>query len=420
MAEIVTMPKLGFDMAEGVLVRWAVSEGGSVEKGDLLAEIETDKATVEVEAPYAGVVLKHIVGEDSIVPVNDPIAVIGEAGEEVDLDALVAAGAAGPESAAEDGPAPESEAGQPKAPAKAPADTNGQLPDGIRASPVARRMAQEANISLSRLTGTGPKGRIVKKDVQAYLESAGREAAQPVLAPAPAYAAPEADDMTVPLTKLRQAIGRRMTESKQYYPHFYVTYEYNLDNLMDLRQQANAAMSDSGVKLSVNDFIVKAVALTLRDYPNLNASLGEGELHVHGHRNIGVAVAVEGGLLTVVCRDADFKTLSQISSEIKEMAGRVRSGKVHPDDIQGSTFTTSNLGMYGVDDFTAIINPPEACILAISAAKQAPVVSDGELAVAWRMKATISADHRITDGAEAADFMRALATYLEEPIRLMV
>jgi pyruvate dehydrogenase E2 component (dihydrolipoamide acetyltransferase) len=417
MAEIVTMPKLGFDMAEGVLVRWVVDVGAGVEKGDLLAEIETDKATVEVESPYSGTVLKHIVPEDSVVPINDPIAVIGESGEDISslsLDGPQSAdGGAGdePQDSAQE-PAPETREME-----AAPEGTS--LPEGVRATPLARNMARVEGIDISRVSGSGPKGRITKKDIEAFLAAPKAEAA-PSLGKRPAFAQPEREDTTVKLTRLRQAIGRRMTESKQWYPHFYVTYEYDLDALMAARKQANAGLAEKGVKLSVNDFIVKAAAMTLRDFPNLNATLGEGEVYHHGHINIGIAVAVEGGLLIVVVPDADSKPLSQISAEVLEKAGRVREGKVHPDDVSGSTFTTSNLGMYGVDDFTAIINPPEAAILALGAARQVPVVRDGQLAVGWRMKATISVDHRVSDGAEAADYMRAMAQYLEQPILMLV
>ena len=412
MAEVVTMPKLGFDMAEGVLVRWAVAVGDPVEKGQLLAEIETDKATVEVESPYTGTVLKHIVSEDSIVPINDPIAVIGDAGE--DISSLDVGGSEGTKTSAV---VEEEAVDVVAAPVPVEAEGDGALPDGVRASPLARNMARANDINLAKVRGTGPQGRIVKKDIEAFLSSGPAPAA--ALSSAPAFAAAGREDKTVKLTRLRQAIGRRLTESKQWYPHFYVTYDYDLDRLMATRKELNAMFADEGIKLSVNDFIIKAVALTLRDYPNLNASLGDGEVIQHGHINIGVAVSVEGGLLTVVCPDADMKSLSQISKEVKEKAARVREGKVNPDDVSGSTFTTSNLGMYGVDEFTAIINPPEAAILALGGARQTPVVKNGELAVGWRMKATISVDHRVSDGAEAAEFMRELAKYLEQPLRMM-
>jgi pyruvate dehydrogenase E2 component (dihydrolipoamide acetyltransferase) len=413
------MPKLGFDMAEGLLIRWAVAVGDQVEKGQLLAEIETDKATVEVESPYTGTVLKHLVEEDALVPINQPIAVIGEPGE--DVDEIAAADKAEPEPAEEkddrDVEEPQAAAGQ------APEAANGQavegLPGGVRASPLARNIAESNDVDLKRIKGSGPKGRIVKADVEKAMEKAPEPAA-PALAPAPSFVEATREDRTVEISKLRKAIGRRMTESRQQYPHFYVTYDYDVDSLMAARSDINTRLKDQGIKLSVNDFIVKAAAMTLRHYPNLNASLGDGVVVHHGHINVGVAVAVEGGLLTVVCHDADAKSLTQISSEVREKAERVRSGKIQPDDVSDSTFTTSNLGMYGVDEFTAIISPPEAAILALGAARQVPVVKNGELAVGWRMKATISVDHRVSDGAEAAEFMRKLADYLETPMMMVV
>ncbi len=421
MAEVVSMPKLGFDMAEGVLVRWVISEGEDVERGQVLAEIETDKATVEVESAHTGVVHRHLAGEGDILPVGVPIAVIGEAGEEIDVDALV--GAEESEST-EVGEASDEIADKPALQAQAGEDAqdhDGKFPDGVKASPLARRMAREHNLDLSAVQGRGPGGRIVKDDIESYL-AAPATSVQPSVVSGPAFTplgpAPKAE--TVQLTKLRQAIGRRMVEAKQQLPHFYVTSEFDMESLMEQRKQINAMLADSGEKLSVNDFIVKAAALALREFPNLNASLqGDGVLR-HGQVNIGVAVAVEGGLLTVVNRDADRKTLRQISVETKEMATRARTGKVRPDDIEGSTFSVSNLGMFDVDHFIAIINPPEAAILAIGSVLEVPVVKDGEIVPGMRMKATISVDHRVSDGAEAAQFMQALAKYLEEPLRLLV
>jgi pyruvate dehydrogenase E2 component (dihydrolipoamide acetyltransferase) len=289
----------------------------------------------------------------------------------------------------------------------------------VRASPLARKMAESNSIDLKGITGSGPMGRIVKADVEKALAKPAAPT-RPAAAPAPAFTGAAREDRTVELTKLRKAIGRRMTESMQQSPHFYVTYDYDVEALVEMRAQINERLKDSGVKISVNDIIVKATAMALRHFPNLNASLGDGAAVHHGQINIGVAVAVEGGLLTVVCHDADTKSLSQISAEVREKAGRVRTGKVSPGDVSGSTFTTSNLGMFGVDEFTAIISPPEAAILALGAARQVPVVKDGELAIGWRMKATISVDHRISDGAEAAEFMRKLADYLETPAMMMV
>lgn len=454
MAEIVNMPKLGFDMAEGTLIRWVVAEGESVAKGGVLAEIETDKATVEVESAFDGVVAKHLVEQGTVVPVGTPIVVIAAPGEKVDAASLPG-GAAPQEKKA---PAAEEKTEQPQTPATvapgeqqgAPAaaagggadGADGNLPAGVRISPLARRMAEEQGIDLRLLKGTGPLGRITRKDIEGYQKN---QAAAPAPAPAPATQAPAAPakpaapapekpsvplaplaavgpapaDQHVPLTRLRGAIGRRMVEAKQQVPHFYVTHEYNVEQLMALRKQVNALLPDQE-KLSVNDFIVKAVALTLRQFPNVNASLNGNEVVRHGQVNVGNAVSVEGGLLTVVCRDTDRKPLRQISQEVRSMAARAREGKVRPDDIEGSTFSVSNLGMYDVENFSAIINPPEAGILAVGSAREVPVVENGQVKPGWRMKATISIDHRVSDGAEAARFMQALAAYLEQPMLLLL
>lgn len=443
MAEIVTMPKLGFDMAEGTLVKWVVQEGEKIEKGAVLAEIETDKATVEVESNYEGVVARHLVEAGAVVPVNMPIAVIAAPGEDVEKAAQSAGEAAGAPPKPEATPVEKAEAASPApAPAaQAEAPEGSHLPEGLRASPIARRMATEARINLGQVAGSGPGGRIVKRDIVEYLQSPARyqEAAAPALKAEPARPSiekatkptaplaplaplPTAEtpaDEILPLNRLRAAIGRRMTEAKQQAPHFYVTHEYDVDSLVALRQQVNSMLSDEE-KVSVNDFIVKGVALALRQFPNLNASLGENQVIRHGAVNIGVAVAVEGGLLTVVCRDADRKPLRQIAVEARTMASRAREGKVRPEDIEGSTFSISNLGMYDVENFSAIINPPEAAILAVGTARQVPVVKEGGLAVGWRMKATLSVDHRVSDGAEAARFLQALALYLEGPLSLLL
>lgn len=418
MAETISMPKLGFDMAEGTLVRWVRNEGEEISKGDVLAEIETDKATVEVESSATGVVLKHLVDQGDVVPVSTPIAVVGEKGEKVDVPA--------PEAESEtkkEEPAPEKTEAQPPSPGPANAREAAATPEGrIKASPLARRVAEEKNLDLGSIQGTGPGGRIVRRDIEEALAGApgtpDRRPQDTASAP-PSAVVVSHEDQTVPLTRLRQAIGRRMVEVKQQVPHFYVTSEYKMEVVMGMRKQINAMLPE-GEKLSVNDFLVKAVALALREYPNLNASLNGDKVIRHGAVNVGNAVAVEGGLLTVVCKDADQKSLRQISLEVKGMAARVRAGKVKPEDIEGSTFSISNLGMYDVDDFIAIINPPEAAILAVGSAREVPVVADGEIRPGWRMKATISVDHRVSDGAEAAQFMQALAKYLEEPLRLMV
>ena len=433
MAEIVPMPKLGFDMAEGTLVRWVIQEGEAVSKGAVLAEIETDKATVEVESNFEGLVVRHLVDEGTVVPVGDPIAVIGEKDEKIDFDALLGAQAEKLEEIKkEPAEAGEVEAGRVPAPTAAPVEEGVNLPGGVRASPLARRMAEDEGIDLKQIRGTGPQGRITKKDIEAYQRQAPAPvgfAIEPIPAakeekpalPLPAFSpvGPPPPDEHIKLNRLRATIGRRMVESTQQVPHFYVTHEYDVDKVMSLRKQINGLLGD-GEKVSVNDFVVKAVALALRQVPNLNAKLNGDEIVHFGAVNVGIAVAVEGGLLTVVCRDADRKPLRQISVEARTMAAHAREGKVRPDDIEGSTFTVSNLGMCDVENFSAIINPPEAGILAIGSARQVPVVVDGEIKVGWRMKATLAVDHRVSDGAEGAQFLQILANYLVEPLRLLL
>jgi pyruvate dehydrogenase E2 component (dihydrolipoamide acetyltransferase) len=433
MAEIVPMPKLGFDMAEGTLVRWVIQEGEAVSKGAVLAEIETDKATVEVESNFEGLVARHLVDEGTVVPVGDPIAVIGEKDEKIDFDALLGTQAEKlKETKKESEEAGEVEAGRTPAPTAAPLEEGDNLPGEVRASPLARRMAEDEGIDLKQVSGTGPQGRITKKDIEAYLRQAPAPVGlaveptppakeeKPAL-PLPAFSpvGPPPPDEHIKLNRLRATIGRRMVESTQQVPHFFVTHEYDVEKVMSLRKQINALLGEAE-KVSVNDFVVKAVALALRQVPNLNAKLDGDEIVHFGAVNVGVAVAVEGGLLTVVCRDADRKPLRQISVEARTMAARARDGKVRPDDIQGSTFTVSNLGMFDVENFSAIINPPEAGILAVASARQVPVVVDGEIKVGWRMKATLAVDHRVSDGAEGARFLQILANYLTEPLRLLL
>lgn len=432
MAEIVAMPKLGFDMAEGTLVRWVVDEGAEVSKGTVLAEIETDKATVEVESSAEGILHSRLVAEGDVVPVGDPIAVIAAPGEEVkDLPEISSEPAeeAKPAEGEQEKEAPPAEPVE-ETRQEAPAVTDSGM---VKASPLARRMAEENNLDLSQLTGSGPGGRIVKNDIEkAVAEGLPRkteapsapggaaETAKP-LPPVPTWTpgAPIPADERVPIDKLRAIIGKRMTESRQQVPHFYVTSSYNAANLLELRKQVNQQLPDDA-KISVNDFIIKAISLTLRQYPNLNASISEKEIIRHGHVNIGVAVALDNGLMTIVVKDADQKPIRLISQEAREMASRAREGKVKQEDIEGSTFSISNLGMFNVEHFVAIINPPEAAILAVGSAQQVPVVENGEVKVGTQMRATLSADHRITDGAEAALFMQALGGFLENPLRLLL
>jgi len=429
MAETINMPKLGFDMAEGTLVRWVKQVGENINKGDVLAEIETDKATVEVESSASGVVLEHIVDQGTVVPVNAPIAVVGAEGEKVETskaeggkpkaedtkqktEQQKAEVQAEQKPVAEKPAAPIQPTPAPVQPTAAPVDAG-----SIKASPLAKKIARDNKVDLSRVQGTGPGGRVVRKDVEAALSSGQPSAAG--RRPAPTVVPVSAGDETIPLTRLRQAIARRMVESTTSVPHFYVTHEYKMDALMAMRKQANEYLPDNE-KLSVNDFIIKAVGLTLRQFPNLNSSYAGDKVIRHGAVNVGVAVAVEGGLLTVVNRNTDQVPLRQISTDVKRMVAGAREGKVRPDDIEGSTFSISNMGMFDVENFVAIINPPEAGILAVGSAREVPVVENGAVKVGWRMKATISVDHRVSDGAEAARFMQALAKFLENPVRMLV
>jgi pyruvate dehydrogenase E2 component (dihydrolipoamide acetyltransferase) len=425
MADIVTMPKLGFDMAEGTLVRWVVQEGELVSQGAILAEIETDKATVEVESHHNGYMYQHLIPVGEIVPINTPIAIIAEKDEEVDINQLL-----GEDSAKDIAEKPKDEKKEPEKPSvitpeKVEKDKDAQLPGGVKASPLARRISREMGIELDQVTGTGAGGRITKKDVQNYITTSAErqtqdmeKAGEPKPAVFDATMTPR-ETKVIPLNRLRAAIGKRMTEAKQQTPHFYVTHLYEMEKLFDLRKQFNDLLPVEE-KSSVNDYIVKAVALALREYPNLNASIENDSVIQHGDINIGMAVAVEGGLLTVVCRNADIKPIHQIGKETREMVSRARDGKVKPDDIEGSTFTVSNMGMYDVEHFIAIINPPEAAILAVGSAVEVPLIKEGKITPGLQMKVTISVDHRVSDGAEAARFLQTLADYIEKPLRLFL
>jgi pyruvate dehydrogenase E2 component (dihydrolipoamide acetyltransferase) len=295
---------------------------------------------------------------------------------------------------------------------------SGEFPGGVKATPVARRMAQERQVDLKQVSGSGPDGRIRRADVEAYLQSGPKAVPAPAVAAAtPIPAGPETTEIA--MTRLRQAIGRRMVESKTTIPHFYVTSEIDMAPAVALRQQINALLPEEQ-KVSINDMIVKAAALALREFPNLNASFAGDKLVRHNRINVGSAVAVEGGLLTVVQKDTDKTPLAQIAADNKAMIGRARSGKISPNDVTDGTFTVSNLGPFDVENFIAIVNPPEAAILAVGSSRQVPVVVDGQLAVGTRMKATISADHRVTDGAEAARYMQRFKAILEAPLNLLL
>jgi len=419
MAEIVNMPKLGFDMKEGQLVKWHKQPGDAVKPGDILADIESDKATIEVESYVTGTVLKLLVNSGDLVPIGAPIMVVGAAGESVDLAAL---GVAAPAIAA----APAQTASTP-APAGKPVATptpdggNGHgLPGGVRASPLAKHLANEYGLNVAQIMGSGPQGRVTKADVQAFKEGAVSAPAKSRPAPGFTPVVAGGEDQTLPASRIRQRIAARMSESKQSAPHFYVTVEVDMEAALNLRKDLNARRAEDD-KITVNDLIVKATAVILRQFPNLNASFNGETTIRHGHVNVGIAVSLDDGLMNVVSKDADVTPLTMMATHHREMIARARAGKVRPDDVDGETFAVSNLGAYDVENFVAIINPPSAGILAVGSARQVPVVTkDGALAVGWRMKATISADHRVTDGAEAAKFMQAFKQILEDPLRLLM
>jgi len=416
MADLIMMPKLGFDMAEGTLVEWTRKEGDAVAEGDVIATIETDKANVEVTSFKAGVIRQFLVKAGTAVPVNTPIAVIGAADEAIDLAAL-GVQTATPKTEKTATPTAPTTAGAPVVVASV-----GRTGPVI-ASPVARRMADELGIDLQQVAGSGPEGRIVKRDIEEAVKQraqAPQVVPAPLPIPTPSYTPTTEEFHVGALTPMRQAIARRMTESKAPVPHFYVTVQVDMQAALDLRQQLNALLPQEQA-ISVNDLIVKAAALTLKQFPNINASFTGDGLRIHNRVNIGIAVARETGLVTTVLRDADRKSLAQIAQESREIVARAREGKMRAEELVGGTFNVSNLGMYGVDEFSAIITPPQAAALAVSAAQRAPVVNaDGQIVAGLRMKATLSADHRVTEGVEVASFLQAFKAALEQPLRLVM
>ncbi len=430
MAEVINMPKLGFDMQEGQLINWLKQPGDAVAEGDILAEIESDKATVEVEAFVEGTMLQHLVTAGDWVPIGAPIAVVGAAGETVDLAAL---GVSAPAQQAEaKAPALVAEAQTISVPSKEStsgnghhmADSNGHadMPEGVRASPLARRIAAEKGIDLRAVGGSGPQGRVVKADIESY-QGTGVfvEAPAPTRASAPTPVVTGKDDQTIETPRIRKRIGQRMVESKTTVPHFYVTATVDMGPAMELRKDLNKRLEAEGTKITVNDLIVKAVGLALRDFPNINSTFQGDTIIRHGHINVGIAVAIENGLLNVVAKDADQTPLTVMAQHNAAMINGAREGKVRPEDVEGETIAVSNLGAYDVDSFIAIINPPAAAIVAVGSAAQQPIVlEDGTLGVGWRMKATVSADHRVTDGAEAAKYLQRVKEILEDPLRLLM
>src|SRR6056297_593674 len=434
MAEKIEMPKLSDTMEEGVIASWNVKEGDKVESGDVIAEVETDKATMEVEVFDAGTILKIMVNEGDAVPLGGTMAIIGEEGEDIsDLlgDDDEASGekekAAETEekekaSASENGSGKKEsfdpilgdldkkkETSQEKEKTQSSGDDDGR----IKASPLARNMAKDKGIDLSDVQGSGPDGRVIKKDIEEYEPS--EKPSAPSTVDVPSFEDTESEDIKV--SQMRKAIARRLSESKFSNPHFYETIDVDMESAIEARKKLNEV---SEVKISFNDIVVKAASAALRRHPDVNSSWLGDKIRKHGDVNVAVAVAIDEGLMTPVINHSDKKNLRQISVETKELAGKARDRKLQPEEMEGSTFTISNLGMFGIEEFTAIINPPNACILAVGAIRDVPVVKDGEVVPGKRMKMTLSSDHRIVDGAKAADFLNTLRELLENPLSMLL
>ncbi len=430
MAEIIRMPRLSDTMEEGNIVGWQKKVGDTVEPGDILAEVETDKATMELESFNEGVLL-HIGVPEGPVPVEGVIAIIGEAGEDITkiLEDIKKEGNAPKVEASNNGQASETtpvEAtpaprAKPSAPVPAPvmaSSTPQVLPhsDGrIKASPLAKKMAEDSGIDLSRIAGTGENGRIIKRDIDNAIKN-GVPAATTTSVQSIANISDPNIYGDKPVSQMRKVIARRLGESKFSAPHFYLTIEINMDQAIAARKAIN---EDAEVRISFNDIVVKASAAALRKHPDINASWLGDKITYHQNINIGVAVAIDEGLLVPVINDADLKSLSMIKSEIKALAGKAKERKLSPDEMSGNTFTISNLGMFDIDEFTAIINPPDACILAVGSIVEKPIVKDGQIVVGNMMKVTLSCDHRIVDGAKGAVFLQTLKGLLENPVKIL-
>ncbi|MEL7834041.1 pyruvate dehydrogenase complex dihydrolipoamide acetyltransferase [Fodinibius sp. Rm-B-1B1-1] len=419
MAVKVEMPKLSDTMEEGVIAAWNVEEGDSVESGDVIAEVETDKATMEVEVFDAGTILKILVEEGDAVPLGGLIAVIGEEGEDISdiLEEAKSAGGSSEDTADKEKSEDSAESmGDEKEESFDPVfgdldeKENGQSDDGrIKASPLARNMAEEQGINLANVEGSGPHGRIIKRDIESY---------EPSKAPAAAPAATVSrEDKEHRVSQMRKTIARRLSESKFSSPHFYETIDIDMSAVWDARKQLNE-ISES--KISFNDIVVKACATALRQHPQVNSSWHGDKIVEHGDVNVAVAVGIDEGLLTPVIDNTDQKGLQQIAAESKTLIEKAQNRDLQPEEMEGSTFTVSNLGMFGIEEFTAIINPPNACILAVGAIREVPVVEDGEIVPGKRMKVTLSSDHRIVDGVVAAKFLNTLKSMLENPLGLVL
>lgn len=418
-AEVVRMPKMSDTMTEGTIVAWHKKTGDQVKSGDLLAEVATDKATMELESYEDGTLLYIGVKEGDAVPVDAIIAIIGEKG--TNYEPLLKARKSAQKTAPDKEPVAEAAMAIPASGMVTSSSVHASSSDAsgrIKASPLAKKMAREKGIDIRQLTGTGENGRIVKRDVEEFK-------AVPVAvkteskATVPLFAAPVGQESfnEVPISQMRKTIARRLAESKFTAPHFYLTMEIDMDKAV----QARASMNEiSPVKISFNDMVIKATAAALRKHPAVNASWLGDKIRYNHHIHIGMAVAVEEGLLVPVIRFADNKPLSQIAAEAKDLGGKAKSKKLQPKEMEGNTFTISNLGMFGIEDFTAIINPPDACILAVGGIKQTPVVKNGQIVPGNIMKVTLSCDHRVVDGAVGSSFLQTLKGLLEDPVRILI
>jgi pyruvate dehydrogenase E2 component (dihydrolipoamide acetyltransferase) len=425
MQEVILMPRLSDTMTEGVIAGWHKKVGDAVKKGDLLADVETDKATMELESYKEGKLLYIGAQKGDKVPVNALLCIIGDE-KKVDVEKIVAAAKGGPASTGGEASAksqPEATAqvtqtatAQTETAAPAATTENGR----VVASPLAKKLASEKGIDISKVAGSGDGGRIIKRDIDNYVPAAGGgQAASTTAQPgktAPAVAG-QVSFEDVPVSQMRKVIAKRLSESKFTAPEFYLTMEINMDKAVESRAKLNDI---SPVKISFNDMVLKACALALKQHPKVNSSWMGDKIRVNHHVNVGVAVAVEEGLLVPVVRFADLKSLSAIAAEVKDFAKKAKDKKLQPSDWEGSTFTISNLGMFGIEEFTAIINPPDSCILAIGAINQVPIVKDGQIKVGNIMKVTLTCDHRVVDGASGAAFLQTLQGLLEEPLRMLV
>lgn len=415
MAEVVLMPKLSDTMTEGVVAEWHKKVGDDVESGELLAEIETDKATMEFESFYDGKLLYIGVEKGDAAPVNQILAIIGEEGEDIEAIIAEAKSAAGAEEVQEE-PKEEKIEVKTEAPkaaptVSAPAPTPVVSNDGGRifASPLAKKLAEEKGINLSQVQGTGENGRIVKRDIENFVPSASYSTG--------ATGAMQESYTDENISQMRKVIASRLAESKYSAPHFYLTIDIDMDNAIAARKSVNA---NEGIRISFNDMVIKAAAVALRKHPAVNSSWLGDKIRRNHHIHVGVAVAVDEGLLVPVVRFADSKGLMEIGSEVREYAQKAKEKKLQPQDWEGNTFTISNLGMFNIEEFTAIINPPDSCILAIGAIKQVPVVKDGQVVPGNVMKVTLSCDHRVVDGVTGSEFLNTFKAYMENPVMMLV